>query len=152
MNILLIGSGGREHALAWAISDSPLCDRLVITPGNPGAAAFGKLANVAADDIDGLVTLAKTEAADIVVIGPEVPLVEGLSDRLEQKELGLLAHLRQQPSLRAQNALDANFVTVTISRSRNGTILRMRTQQRRLQARLQAVVWSRQMGWPQVKG
>jgi phosphoribosylamine--glycine ligase len=83
MNILLIGSGGREHALAWAISDSPLCDRLVITPGNPGAAAFGKLANVAADDIDGLVTLAKTEAADIVVIGPEVPLVEGLSDRLE---------------------------------------------------------------------
>ena len=81
MNILLIGSGGREHALAWSISDSPLCDRLVITPGNPGAAAFGKLANVAADDIDGLVTLAKTEAADIVVIGPEVPLVEGLSDR-----------------------------------------------------------------------
>ena len=83
MKILLIGSGGREHALAWAISDSPLCDTLIITPGNPGAAAFGKLANIAADDIDGLVSLAKTEAADIVVIGPEVPLVDGLSDRLE---------------------------------------------------------------------
>src|SRR5210317_732371 len=83
MKIILVGSGGREHALAWAISDSPLCDELIVTPGNPGTKAYGRRADIAAEDIDGLVHLAQTEQADIVVIGPEVPLVEGLADRLE---------------------------------------------------------------------
>ena len=83
MKIILVGSGGREHALAWAISDSPLCDELIVTPGNPGTQAYGRRANIAAEDIEGLVHLAQTEQADIVVIGPEVPLVEGLADRLE---------------------------------------------------------------------
>ena len=83
MKIILVGSGGREHALAWAISDSPLCDELIVTPGNPGTQAYGRRANITAEDIEGLVHLAQTEQADIVVIGPEVPLVEGLADRLE---------------------------------------------------------------------
>ena len=83
MKIILVGSGGREHALAWAISDSPLCDELIVTPGNPGTQAYGRRADIAAEDIEGLVHLAQTEQADIVVIGPEVPLVEGLADRLE---------------------------------------------------------------------
>ena len=82
MRIILVGGGGREHALAWAISDSPLCDELIVTPGNPGTQAYGGRANIAAEDIE-LVHLAQTEQADIVVIGPEVPLVEGLADRLE---------------------------------------------------------------------
>ena len=81
MNILLIGSGGREHALAWALADSPLTTRLVIAPGNPGMEPFGALRAVAADDLDGLVDLAQEIAADLVVIGPEVPLVMGLADR-----------------------------------------------------------------------
>ena len=83
MKIILVGSGGREHALAWAISDSPLCDELIVTPGNPGTQAYGRRADIAAEDIEGLVHLAQTEQADIVVIGPEVPLVEGLADQLE---------------------------------------------------------------------
>ena len=83
MKIILVGSGGREHALAWAISDSPLCDELIVTPGNPGTQAYGRRADIAAEDIKGLVHLAQTEQADIVVIGPEVPWVEGLADRLE---------------------------------------------------------------------
>lgn len=82
MNILLIGSGGREHALAWSLVDSPLTTRLVIAPGNPGMAPYGELRPVAADDLDGLCALASEIAADLVVIGPEVPLVEGLADRL----------------------------------------------------------------------
>lgn len=84
MNILLIGSGGREHALAWALADSPLTTRLVIAPGNPGMEPFGALRAVAADDLDGLVDLAREIAADLVVIGPEVPLVMGLADRLAE--------------------------------------------------------------------
>ena len=87
MKIILVGSGGREHALAWALSDSPLCDELIITPGNPGTDAFGRRADIGAEDIDALVHLAKTEQADIVVVGPEVPLVDGLVDRLEAENI-----------------------------------------------------------------
>jgi len=87
MNILLIGSGGREHALAWSLADSPLTTRLVIAPGNPGMAPHGELRPIAADDLDGLCSLAGEIAADLVVIGPEVPLVEGLADRLAELDI-----------------------------------------------------------------
>ncbi len=83
MKILLIGSGGREHALAWSLADSPMTTRLVIAPGNPGMANYGELRQVEADDIDGLCALAQDIRADLVVIGPEVPLVMGLADRLD---------------------------------------------------------------------
>ena len=73
MNILLIGSGGREHALAWSLADSPLTSNLVIAPGNPGMAPYGEMRPVAADDLDGLCALAVEISADLVVIGPEVP-------------------------------------------------------------------------------
>ncbi len=82
MNILLLGSGGREHALAWAIAASPLCDRLLIAPGNPGTARCG--ANVALDitDHDTVAALCRREAVDLVVVGPEAPLVAGIVDDL----------------------------------------------------------------------
>jgi phosphoribosylamine--glycine ligase len=82
MNILLIGSGGREHALAWKISGSPLCDRLFIAPGNPGTARCGT--NVAVDpgDHEAVAGFCRAEAIDLVVIGPEAPLVAGLVDDL----------------------------------------------------------------------
>ncbi len=82
MKILLVGSGGREHALAWAIADSPLTHELVIAPGSAAMADLGRLEPVAADDIEGQVNLALAMNADLVVIGPEVPLVAGLADRL----------------------------------------------------------------------
>ncbi len=82
MNILLIGSGGREHALAWSLADSPLTSHLVIAPGNPGMATYGEMQPIAADDLDGLCALAGDMSADLVVIGPEIPLVKGLADRL----------------------------------------------------------------------
>jgi phosphoribosylamine--glycine ligase len=71
MNILLVGSGGREHALAWKIVQSPLVRRLVSAPGNPGMAALGEIRPVGATGVEGLVALAKEIAADLVVIGPE---------------------------------------------------------------------------------
>ncbi|HEY7609149.1 MAG TPA: phosphoribosylamine--glycine ligase [Alphaproteobacteria bacterium] len=82
MNILLLGSGGREHALAWKISGSPLCDRLLIAPGNPGTARCGT--NVALDlsDHRAVIAFCRAEAIDLVVVGPEAPLVAGLVDDL----------------------------------------------------------------------
>ena len=82
MKILLIGSGGREHALAWAISGSAITETLLIAPGSDAMAALGRCMDVAADDLDGLLALAEAEQPDLVVVGPEAPLVAGLVDRL----------------------------------------------------------------------
>lgn len=82
MNILLVGSGGREHALAWKIKQSPLLTRLVAAPGNPGVAALCETRPLKITDVDGLVALAREIAADLVVVGPEAALEVGLADRL----------------------------------------------------------------------
>jgi phosphoribosylamine--glycine ligase len=83
MNILLVGSGGREHALAWKIAASPLVRRLIAAPGNPGMAARCELRAVPVTDVAGLTALAREIAADLVVIGPETSVDAGLADALE---------------------------------------------------------------------
>lgn len=80
MRILLVGSGGREHALAWKIAQSPLCTKLYCASGNAGIAEFAELVDVASDDASVLLRFAKREQIDLVVIGPEAPLVAGLVD------------------------------------------------------------------------
>ncbi|KAK0332635.1 hypothetical protein LTR94_024076 [Friedmanniomyces endolithicus] len=82
MNILIVGSGGREHALAWKIAQSSLVTRLVAAPGNPGMESLCDLRSVKADDAEGLAALAREIKADLVVVGPEVALAAGLADRL----------------------------------------------------------------------
>lgn len=84
LSILLVGAGGREHALAWKIAASPLCRRLAAAPGNPGMAAFCEVRDVKADDVPGLVGLAREIAADLVVIGPEASVDAGLADALAE--------------------------------------------------------------------
>ena len=83
MNILLIGSGGREHALAWTLSASPLVTKLYCAPGNTGIAAIADCAAIDAMNLDGIVRFAKEKRIDFAVIGPEGPLVAGITDRLE---------------------------------------------------------------------
>src|SRR5690349_2429585 len=83
MRVLLVGSGGREHALAWKLSQSPLLDELHAAPGNPGIARHATLHAVGATDLEGLTALAGRLAVDLVVVGPEAPLVDGLADRLQ---------------------------------------------------------------------
>src|SRR5918997_975202 len=83
MNILLIGSGGREHALAWSLSASPLCDRLFIAPGNPGTAKHGTNVVVDVADHGAVIHFCRTMGIDFVVVGPEAPLVAGLVDDLK---------------------------------------------------------------------
>jgi phosphoribosylamine---glycine ligase len=84
MRILVVGGGGREHALCWAISASPLCTKLFCAPGNAGIAQVAECVDVPAEDVAGQVGLAKREKIDFVVVGPEVPLVAGLADRLSE--------------------------------------------------------------------
>ena len=84
MKILVVGSGGREHSLCWSIAASPLCDKLWCAPGNAGIAQEAECVAIAADDIDALVEFSTREAVDLVVVGPEQPLVMGLVDRLEE--------------------------------------------------------------------
>lgn len=84
MKLLLIGGGGREHALCTALARSPNCSELHIAPGNPGIARLGTCHKIAAEDTDGLFELAQKLQPDLVVIGPEAPLVDGLADRLEE--------------------------------------------------------------------
>src|SRR5262249_57338699 len=84
MRILIVGSGGREHALCWAIAASPLCSKLYCAPGNAGIAQEAECVAVAADDIAGIVAFARRERIDFVVVGPEGPLVLGLVDRLNE--------------------------------------------------------------------
>ena len=81
-DVLLIGGGGREHALAWKLAQSPRLGRMVAAPGNPGIAAHARCVAVKDTAIDGLVELARRERPDLVVVGPEVPLAMGLADRL----------------------------------------------------------------------
>jgi phosphoribosylamine--glycine ligase len=82
VKVLLVGSGGREHALAWKLSQTPDLDELHAAPGNPGIATLGRCHPVRAEDGEGLLTLARSLEADLVVVGPEAPLVAGVADEL----------------------------------------------------------------------
>src|SRR4030081_2166616 len=83
MRVLLVGAGGREHALTWAIAASPLVERLYCAPGNAGIAEEAECVPVAAMDTAGIIAFCKRGGIDFVVVGPEAPLVAGLVDALE---------------------------------------------------------------------
>ena len=80
MNILILGSGGREHSLAWAIKQNPKCDRLIVAPGNAGIAMLAECADINIMDGAAVVTFCEENAIDFVVVGPEAPLAEGVAD------------------------------------------------------------------------
>ena len=84
MKVLVLGSGGREHALAWKLAQSPALTELHAAPGNPGIAAIGQCHPVRADDAEGLLALARSLDVGLVVVGPEAPLVAGLADALRR--------------------------------------------------------------------
>jgi phosphoribosylamine--glycine ligase len=87
MNILLIGSGGREHALAWKIKQSKLVDRIFIAPGNAGTTECGENVDIKAEDIVALGRFAQNNKIDLTVVGPEAPLVAGISDYFHERDL-----------------------------------------------------------------
>jgi phosphoribosylamine--glycine ligase len=89
MKVLVVGGGGREHALIWKIAQSPLVSEVIAAPGNGGISGDARCVGIGAEDVDGQLSLAKKEQVGLVVIGPEAPLVDGLADRLTAE--GILA-------------------------------------------------------------
>ncbi|MEO0701140.1 MAG: phosphoribosylamine--glycine ligase [Pseudomonadota bacterium] len=88
MNILILGGGGREHALAWAVMQNPKCDKLIVAPGNVGIAQIADCAAIDIEDGGTVATFAEENAIDFVIVGPEAPLAAGVADRL--RDAGLL--------------------------------------------------------------
>lgn len=91
MKVLVIGNGGREHALAWKLAQSELVTELLIAPGNAGTAAVGENVAVDAEDVNGLLELALDRRVDLTIVGPEAPMVDGIADRFNEAGLKIFA-------------------------------------------------------------
>ena len=111
MKILLIGSGGREHALAWKLAKSPKVETIFVAPGNAGTALEPKVENIAinADDINGLLDFAKTNEVELTVVGPEVPLVLGVVDLFAESGLKCFGPTKGAAQLEGSKAFSKDF-------------------------------------------
>ncbi len=110
MRILVVGSGGREHALIRAFAQSPRSHTLFAAPGNPGTAQYARNVDVASDDFDGLVSFAKQEAVELTIVGPEQPLVEGIVDRFEDEGLRIVGPSADAARLEGSKAFADQFM------------------------------------------
>lgn len=112
MKLLVVGNGGREHALAWKLAQSPRVSEVLVAPGNAGTAHEAGLRNVAvgASDIDGICALAKNESIDLVVIGPEAPLAAGIVDALEAQGTRVFGPSKAAAELEASKAFTKDFL------------------------------------------
>lgn len=112
MNILVIGSGGREHALAWKAAQSPKADRVFVAPGNAGTARETGLENVDIDvmDLDGLANFAATNHVGLTIVGPEAPLVAGIVDKFEQRGLRVFGPSAGAAQLEGSKAFTKDFL------------------------------------------
>src|SRR6185312_13310050 len=112
MKVLVIGSGGREHALAWKCASSPRVSEVIVAPGNAGTAAEPKIRNadVAAEDIPGLLTLANREKIDLTIIGPEGPLVAGIVDEFTARGLKCFGPSKAPSQLEGSKAFTKDFL------------------------------------------
>lgn len=112
MKILIVGGGGREHALAWKCAQGSEVDEVLVAPGNAGTALEPGMRNVpvAAEDIEGLISLAETEAVALTIIGPEVPLVAGIVDRFQERDLACFGPSAAAAQLEGSKAFTKNFL------------------------------------------
>lgn len=101
MKVLLIGSGGREHALAWKIAQSPRLTKLYAAPGNPGIAEEAAIVDLHTENHEDVVDFCRTHAIDFVVVGPEAPLVAGLGDVLRAADIPTFGPSPQRPNSKA---------------------------------------------------
>ena len=109
MRVLVVGGGGREHALCWTLAGSPMVDALFCAPGNPGIAAVATCVPIRADAIDGLVAWARDNAVDLVVVGPEQPLALGLVDALAAAGIRAFGPSRAAARLETSKAFAKDF-------------------------------------------
>ncbi|HAB38189.1 MAG TPA: phosphoribosylamine--glycine ligase [Rhodobacteraceae bacterium] len=111
MNILILGGGGREHSLAWAVLQNPKCDRLVVAPGNAGIAAIADCATLDILDAVAVINFVEQEAIDFVIIGPEAPLVAGIGDRLRDAGVLVFGPSKAAAELEASKAFTKAICT-----------------------------------------
>lgn len=110
MRLLVIGSGGREHAIAWKLSQSPLIEKIFVAPGNAGTVLEAKLENVPMTSIPDLVTFARQEKIDLTVVGPEVPLTEGIVDTFQASGLRIFGPTRKGARLEGSKSFAKAFM------------------------------------------
>ncbi|PAU76270.1 phosphoribosylamine--glycine ligase [Halomonas salipaludis] len=112
MKVLIIGGGGREHALAWKVAQSPAVARVFVAPGNAGTAGEAKLENVtlAADDLAGLEAFARQQAIELTIVGPEAPLVEGVVDRFQAAGLAIFGPSQAAAQLEGSKSFTKDFL------------------------------------------
>jgi phosphoribosylamine--glycine ligase len=110
MKVLVVGGGGREHALCWKLAQSPLLSKLWCAPGNAGIADTAECVAIAAEEVDKLVAFAQANAVDLVVVGPEAPLVLGLADRLKQAGIRVFGPSRAAAELEGSKGFMKDIV------------------------------------------
>lgn len=110
MNVLVVGGGGREHALAWKIGQSPRVNQVFVAPGNAGTSLDATNVPIQATDIDGLIEFAKQNAIDLTVVGPEAPLVAGLVDRMQDQGLRVFGPTQAAAELEGSKVFCKNLL------------------------------------------
>ncbi len=128
MNILIIGNGGREHALAWKAAQSPLADKVFVAPGNAGTALEHKVENVniSATDIPALVKFAQDKQIGLTIVGPEAPLVIGVVDAFRAAGLKILAQLKRLRNWKVQkHLLKISSLVIKSQRQNIKTLLKL---------------------------
>ena len=110
MNVLVLGSGGREHALAWAIAKSPRLDSLFVAPGNGGTATIAKNVPLDMNDADAVIGFARSENIDLVVVGPEAPLVAGVADAIRAAGIAVFGPGAQGARLEGSKSFSKEFM------------------------------------------
>lgn len=139
MQVLVVGSGGREHALVWKLAQSPLVKRLYAAPGNPGTAALATNVAIKADDIEGLARFAAEQRIDLTVVGPEAPLALGITDLFQARGLRCWGPSRAAARLEASKAEAKEFL-----RRHNIPTARFRS----FAASQDAIAYIRELGGP----
>ncbi|MBN1038035.1 MULTISPECIES: phosphoribosylamine--glycine ligase [unclassified Clostridium] len=110
MKLLLIGSGGREHALAWKLGKSQKVEKIFVAPGNGGTATHDKCENINITDIDKLIAFAKKESIDITIVGPEDPLTEGIVDEFKKENLKIFGPAKDGAMLEGSKSFSKDFM------------------------------------------
>lgn len=110
MKVLIIGSGGREHAIAWKVAQSPLVDKIFCAPGNGGSKRENKCENVELYTIDEYIEFAKKENIDLTIVGPEKPLVDGIVDKFKENNLKIFGPSKKAAALEGSKSFSKNFM------------------------------------------
>ncbi|WP_031515484.1 phosphoribosylamine--glycine ligase [Desulfofalx alkaliphila] len=110
MKVLVVGGGGREHALVWKIAQSPRVDKIYCAPGNAGIAQMAQCVDIQAEDLDGLLDFAQKEKIDLTVVGPEAPLTIGIVDKFTQAGLRIFGPSKNAAQLEGSKALAKHFM------------------------------------------